>query len=68
MNEDRIDISIQFSNTPISINYNENNKNNNNFKKPKFNSTNKKKNKNITNSLYQDLHEINSKLVNRKII
>ena len=65
LKENRIDISIQFSNTPISINYNENNKNNINFKKPKFNSTSKKKNKNITDSLYKDLHEINNKLENR---
>ena len=64
LNENRIDISIQFSNTPISINYN-NNKNNLNLKRPKLNSTNKKKNKNITDSLYKDLNEINSKLENR---
>lgn len=62
----RIDISIQFSNTPLNIDYN--NENNNilkkNKNKNKFNSTSKK-DKNITDSLYKDLREINNKLENR---
>ena len=77
LERNRIDISIQFSNTPININYNNNEnepnkiktyKNNTNFKnnknRLKFHSSNKK-NKNITDSLYKDLKEINNKLENR---
>ena len=63
----RIDISIHFSNTPLNIDYNNNNQNLKKIKnKPRFHSTTKTKNKNITDSLLKDLHEINSKLENKE--
>ena len=72
-----IDISIQFSNEPINMNkYNKNNKNEyyntrkHNVRSIKTNNDNNKcqsaakknKNKNVNDSLYKDLNEINSRL------
>jgi hypothetical protein len=71
-----IDISIQFSNEPINMNkYSKNNNNNEYYNTRKLNVRSIKKNndnnkcqsaakktKNINDSLYKDLHEINNRL------
>ena len=68
LNENRIDISIQFSNAPISINCNNNQNTTLKKIKPKtgISSSNKKKNnKTMADSLYKDLKEIHNNLENR---